>query len=184
MEDELKITREELSSTIEQFEQSNEHLKASNEEVTAANEELQSANEELETSKEELQSLNEELNAVNQRLQEKVVELEQASNDVSNLLTSGVSRPIFLDKELKVRRFTQAMHETAEPGRDGHGPADCRHPSQVPGRGAASDARRVLVDLTPSTAEVRAEDGELVQPPHPALPHQGRPHRGRGHYLP
>ena len=159
LEDELKITREELSSTIEQLEQSNEHLKASNEEVTAANEELQSANEELETSKEELQSVNEELNAVNTRLQEKVVELEQAGNDVANLLASGNIATVFLDKELKVRRFTQAVTgllslvetDMGRPLADIH--------RKVRDDALLADARRVLVDLAPATAEVQAEDG-------------------------
>jgi two-component system CheB/CheR fusion protein len=160
LEDELKITREELSSTIEQLEQSNEHLKASNEEVTSANEELQSANEELETSKEELQSLNEELNAVNSRLQEKVVELELAGNDVTNLLTSGDTATIFLDRQLRVRRFTPAVTKLlslveADAGRligDIH--------RKFHDDGLLLDARRVLVDLLPASAEVQAEDGD------------------------
>ncbi|HYK88034.1 MAG TPA: PAS domain S-box protein [Acidobacteriota bacterium] len=159
LEDELKIMREELSSTIDQLEQSNEHLKASNEEVTASNEELQSTNEELETSKEELQSLNEELNAVNQRLQEKVVELEQASNDVSNLLTSGGIATVFLDKDLRIRRFTQAALNLlslveADMGRP---IADIHR--KFRDDALLSDARRVLLNLAPSSAEVEAEDG-------------------------
>ncbi len=159
LEDELKVTREELQSTIQQLEQSNEHMKASNEEVTAANEELQSANEELETSKEELQSLNEELNAVNARLQDKVGELEQSSNDVANLLTSGGVATLFLDKELKVRRFTQAVTKLLSlVGTDvGRPIADIHRKFQD--STLLSDVRRVLVDLTPATAEVLAENG-------------------------
>jgi PAS domain S-box-containing protein len=160
LEDELKITREELSSTIEQFAQSNENLKASNEEVTASNEELQSANEELETSKEELQSLNEELNAVNQRLQEKVVELEQASNDVSNLLTSGDVATIFLDKRLSVRRFTPAVTKLLSLIETDIGRPLADITRKFKDDALLDDAQRVLVDLTPATAEVRAHDGE------------------------
>ena len=109
LEDELRVTREELQSTIEQLEGSNEELKASNEETTAANEELQSANEELETSKEELQSLNEELNTVNNRLQERADELERSNNDLVNFQTSSNIGTVFLDRELKVRRYTPAV---------------------------------------------------------------------------
>jgi two-component system, chemotaxis family, CheB/CheR fusion protein len=109
LEDELKVTRVELQSTIEQLEASSEEQKASNEEVMAANEELQSTNEELETSKEELQSLNEELNTVNNRLQEKVDELEGTNNDITNLLTSSTLATLFLDRDLKVKRFTPAV---------------------------------------------------------------------------
>ena len=91
------------------MESSNDQLKASNEEVTAANEELQSANEEMETSKEELQSLNEELNTINTRLQEKVEELEDTNNDIVNLLSSTSIATVFLDKELKIKRYTPAI---------------------------------------------------------------------------
>ena len=159
IEDELKITREELSSTIEQLEQSNEHLKASNEEVTSANEELQSANEELETSKEELQSLNEELNAVNQRLQDKVVELEQAGNDVTNLLTSGDVATIFLDRQLRVRRFTPAVTKLLSLIDSDIGRPMADITRKFKDDTLLTDARQVLVDLMSATAEVRAENG-------------------------
>jgi PAS domain S-box-containing protein len=160
LEDELKITREELSSTIDQLEQSNEHLKASNEEVTSANEELQSANEELETSKEELQSLNEELNAVNQRLQEKVIELELAGNDVANLLTSGAVATIFLDRRLQVRRFTPAVTDLLSLIESDIGRPIADITRKFHDDALLDDARRVLVDLTPATAEAQAESGQ------------------------
>jgi two-component system, chemotaxis family, CheB/CheR fusion protein len=158
LEDELKITREELQSTIDQMESSNDLLKASNEEVTAANEELQSANEELETSKEELQSLNEELNTINLRLQEKVDELESANNDVINLLASTHIATVFLDKELKVKRYTPPITQLFSLI-----PSDIGRPvSDVLRRFSDEtlllDARRVLADLTPLTQEVRADD--------------------------
>jgi two-component system CheB/CheR fusion protein len=163
LEDELKVTREELQSTIEQLEQSNENLKASNEEATASNEELQSANEELETSKEELQSLNEELNAVNERLQEKVIELEQASNDVSNLLTSGGIATVFLDRELKVRRFTRAVTKLLNLVETDIGRPVADIHRKFRDENLLSDARRVLVDLAPISAEVESEDGSCYQ---------------------
>jgi two-component system sensor kinase FixL len=65
-----------------------------------------SMNEELETSKEELQSLNEDLVMLNQQLQEKVDELEQANNDITNLLASSEVATVFLDTELHIKRFT------------------------------------------------------------------------------
>src|SRR5262249_34908656 len=70
------------------------------------NEELQSANEELETSKEELQSLNEELNTVNSQLQDKVEELESSANDTSNFFNCTDIGTLFIDTELKIKRFT------------------------------------------------------------------------------
>lgn len=159
LEDELKITREELQSTIGQLESSNDLLKASNEEVTAANEELQSANEELETSKEELQFLNEELNTINARLQEKVDELESANNDLLNLLSSTSIATVFLDRELRVRRYTQAstLLFSLIPTDVGRPIADVlRRFKDEP---LLEDAARVLADLTSLAKEVKAVDG-------------------------
>jgi len=106
LEHELKSARDDLQSTIEEYESSNEELKASNEEVMSMNEELQSANEELETSKEELQSLNEELSTVNIQLQEKVEELDRSNSDLTNLMASSEVATVFLDSELRIKRFT------------------------------------------------------------------------------
>ncbi len=106
LELELKSTSEELHSTIEEMESSTEELKTSNEEIMSVNEELQSANEELETSKEELQSVNEELSTVNSQLQDKVVELDKATDDLMNLMSSTEIATIFLDEQLNIKRFT------------------------------------------------------------------------------
>jgi len=108
---ELLYTRESLQTTIEELETSNEELKSTNEELQSTNEELQSTNEELETSKEELQSLNEESITVNAELQSRIDELSNASDDMKNLFDSTDIATIFLDTELRVRRFTPKATE-------------------------------------------------------------------------
>ena len=111
LEKELQINRERLRATIEQNETSSEELKASNEEMQAMNEELRSASEELETGKEELQSLNEELMTVNAELKDKVGETIRVNSDLRNLIQSTDIGTIFLDRALRVKRYTPRVAE-------------------------------------------------------------------------
>ena len=99
LEQDLQYTRENLQATIEELETSNEELNATNEELIASNEELQSTNEEL-------HSVNEELHTVNAEYQEKITELTRLTDDMNNLLASTEIGTVFLDRSLRVRRFT------------------------------------------------------------------------------
>lgn len=102
----LQQTRENLYSSIEELEIANEEAQSYNEELVASNEELQSTNEELQSTNEELHSVNEELRTVNIEYQEKIEELTQLHNDINNILLNTGIGIIFLDKNLKIRKFT------------------------------------------------------------------------------
>ncbi|SAK65989.1 chemotaxis protein [Caballeronia temeraria] len=106
LERELQHTREQLATTIEQHETTVEELKASNEELQAINEELRSATEELESSKEELQSVNEELTTVNAELQARVEDTAKANDDLQNIIAATEIATVFVDKQIRVKRFT------------------------------------------------------------------------------
>ena len=162
-ERELRDARDELQITIEQLETSNEELKASNEEITSTNEELQSTNEELETSKEELQSLNEELNTVNSQLQDKVGELEELTDDLNNLLRSTDLATVFLDGELKIKRFTPAVRDLMEIIPSDRGRPLANLAFKFDDAELLADAARVLQSLQPSEREVTAQDGRCYQ---------------------
>ncbi|MCM8570447.1 PAS domain-containing protein [Gramella jeungdoensis] len=102
LEEELKKTKEDLQTSLEEIETSNEELQAANEELLASNEELQSTNEEL-------QSVNEEINTVNAENIQKMDDLAALNADMNNLLKSTDIGVIFLDSNLKIRKFTPAI---------------------------------------------------------------------------
>ena len=159
VEEELKQCREELHITREEMQSSQEELRAANEELQSTNEELQSTNEELTTSKEEMQSMNEELQTVNQELQAKVEELSQASDDMKNLLNSTDIATLFLDDNLKVRRFTDQTTSIIKliPGDAGRPVTDLVTELDYPQ--LADDVREVLRSLIFHECQVPARDG-------------------------
>jgi two-component system, chemotaxis family, CheB/CheR fusion protein len=159
LERELEQTRRHLRDTIEQHEASTEELKASNEELQAMNEELRSATEELETSREELQSINEELTTVNHELKGKVDELGHSNSDLHNLMGATAIATIFLDRELRIMRFTPPAVSLFSfiPTDIGRPLADLQHRLSYPE--LLPDAERVLQQLVPIEREVPEQGG-------------------------
>jgi two-component system CheB/CheR fusion protein len=102
LEAELSYSRENLQASIEELEAANEELQATNEELVASNEELQSTNEEL-------HSVNEELYTVNAEYQKKIFELEELNADFKHLLDATDVGILFLDSNLRIRKFTSQI---------------------------------------------------------------------------
>lgn len=152
LESELSQTKQSLQSAIEELETSNEELQASNEELMASNEELQSTNEEL-------HSLNEELHTVNAEYQSKIAELTQVNADINNLIRSTQIGTVFLDAELRIRRFTSAQADVFNllPGDAGRPIADLH--SNVTDPGLIDDLAKVRSHGEPIEREVRHRNG-------------------------
>jgi len=161
LEHELRAKEEYLQSTHEELETSNEELRSSNEEMQSVNEELQSTNEEMETSKEELQSVNEELATVNAELQTKVLDLSRANNDMNNLLAGTGIATVFVDRQLRILRFTPAANAItnlilSDIGRPvGHVVSNLVGYDRL-----VADAQGVLDTLVPRAVDVESSRGE------------------------
>jgi two-component system, chemotaxis family, CheB/CheR fusion protein len=152
LETELAHTKENLQAAIEEMETSNQELQTTNEELLASNEELQTTNEEL-------QSVNEELYTVNAEYQRKIGELTELTNDMDNLLVSTDVGAVFLDAELRIRKFTPQMAESfALLPQDVGRPIDTfTHKLHHPG--LLNDLRAVLAQGTVIEREVRDTAG-------------------------
>jgi two-component system, chemotaxis family, CheB/CheR fusion protein len=156
LEQELQSTKEYLQTTIEELETSNEELKSTNEE-------LQSTNEELETSREELQSTNEELETVNAELQNKVEQLSETNDDLNNLLGCTEIATLFLDEDVKVKRFTPRAAQIFKliSGDVGRPIGDIVHNLQY--EDLVSDVGEVLKNLGKIEKEIRTKTGNWFQ---------------------
>ncbi len=159
LEVELRVSRQELRDAVEELERMSEEYRAGNEELLSLNEELQTGNEELEASKEELQSLNEEMETINRQLADKNTELLGLAADLDNFLVSTAVPTVFLDRELRIRRFTPAATELMRlvPPDVGRSLEHVKLRFDDPQ--LASDARMALAGVVPRPVEVRAEEG-------------------------
>lgn len=159
MMQDLERARQEAQGLREDMQSSQEELHSANEELQSTNEELQSTNEELTTSKEELQSMNEELHTVNRELQARLDELSHTNNDMRNLLDSTNIATLFLDNDLRVRRFTSETGKVTRliPADMGRPITDIASPLLYPE--LVDDANQVLRTLARVEKQITTPEG-------------------------
>jgi two-component system, chemotaxis family, CheB/CheR fusion protein len=106
IEEELRRTRDLLETTTDAHDRTVAELQTLNEELQSINEEQSAATEELETGREEIQSINEELTTINQEHRSTIEELKRTNGDLQNLIAATEIATIFLDRRMRIRRFT------------------------------------------------------------------------------
>lgn len=163
LEKELTDTRLELQRNAEEKQSAQEELTSINEELQSTNEELQSTNEELTTSKEELQSMNEEILTVNSELQAKIAMLSQNQDDMRNLLQSTRIPMIFLDNDLKVRRFTEDIGQIVHLIESDIGRPITDLKMEIIEESLPRDVENVLDTLQVIEKQVKTTDGKWFQ---------------------
>ena len=162
LEGEVLQLRARLQSSLEEFNSSNEEMKAANEELQSVNEEYRSTMEELETSKEELQSVNEELQTVNSELRNNVEEISRAHSDLENLMDATQIATLFLDRDLKIKRYSPGMEKifNIKPTDRGRSILDFTH--KLGYQNLVEDAGRILDDLVTIERESTGPDNRSM----------------------
>jgi two-component system, chemotaxis family, CheB/CheR fusion protein len=160
LEHDLHRAQKQMHSSMEDASAFAEELMASNEELQAINEELRSTTEELEAGNEELQSVNEELVTLNLELSDTVAETGKANDDLRNLIASTGIPTVFVDREMRIKRYTPpAVGLFKLIASDiGRPLLDLTHRLDYPQM--ADDARAAFDTLTFTEREIRTDRGE------------------------
>ena len=119
---------------------------------------LQYTRESLQNTIEELENTNEELKSSNEELQMKMEDLALVNDDLTNLLNNTCIATIFLDDDLNIKRFTQAVSDiikiiATDVGRPIGDLVTSLDYDLV------TDARKVLRTLMTKESEVESTDG-------------------------
>lgn len=153
LERELDLTKKELQFSVDELETLNEELQASNEEMYSSNEELQSTNEEM-------QSSNEELHTVNIELKNKIEEISSLHDDITNFFNNTEIAIIFLDQDLRIRKFTPASRENFNFIENDIGRPIDHLTHNFDYDRLKVDAKSVLQNLTPIVKEIKNKVGQ------------------------
>jgi len=105
-----KISVEKINATLKnQLEKTENDLQETILKLEKTNQNLESFNEELQSTNEEYLSVNEELQSINLEYQSTIDELSQANIYIDSLMQSTQIGTLFLDKDLKIKKFTKPI---------------------------------------------------------------------------
>ena len=159
VEEELRRTRDQLDQLLRTRDVTIEELQSANEELQSINEEHRVATEEMETSREELQSVNEELITVNHEHRATIEELKLTNDDLRNLMQASEIGTLFLDRGLRIRRFTPSLTNLFNLIAADQGRLLAHVTHRLDYDDLAADAEHVANSLAMVEREVRGDDG-------------------------
>ena len=173
-DDYIHALEAELNETKNHLQLATEDLETTNEELQSANEEMLSANEELQSSNEELQSVNEELITLNTEHQLKIKELLELNDDLNNYFRSTDIAQVFLDKELRIRKFNPASVKMINFIETDIGRPFTHISNNIRSESLLSDVNSVIQHGNPMEKEVHLHNGKnLLMRIMPYLTHEG-----------
>ncbi len=156
IEEELTDLRQKLQASYEQIDASNENMQSFNEELISANEEMQSTNEEM-------QSVNEELHTINSDYQLKNKELLEINDDLNNYFRSNVNGQLFIDKELRLMKFSPSTVKQINLVESDIGRPISNITTNVKFETIVEDIKQVLAEGNTITKEIETNDGKWYQ---------------------
>jgi PAS domain S-box-containing protein len=159
LHDELEQLRQRLQQTAQLSTPEFKAVRTANQELQVITQELHAAMEELELNRQELRSMNTELSAVNGELSAKLNELERTNSDLTNLMNATAIPTVFLDRELRIMRFTPSATSLFPfaPGDVGRPLAHLHHELEFPE--LLEELRRVITKSEPLEREVHDGKG-------------------------
>jgi two-component system CheB/CheR fusion protein len=159
LDDELRRVRRQLQETMEQADASGDSMRIHIEEMQSTIEELHAGAAGLDAGMDSLRAANQELLAMNQDLRLRAAEAAKAHDDLSNLIASSGVATIFLDRAMRIQRYTPRIGDffnviPADVGRSLHHITNKLDVPQL-----AEEAARVFDTLQPMEREVCDAEG-------------------------
>ena len=156
---ELRHLRRQLSDTVEQAQRSGDEMRLQCEEMRSISEQLRATVAELEDRLDDLRCRNQGLALDKLALQQRIEEADKARDDLGNLIASSGVATIFLDRAMRIQRFTPRIADFFNVL-----PSDIGRPlphitNRLDYPNLAEEAARVFDTLQPMEREVRATDG-------------------------